>query len=481
MWLSDTSIRRPVLATVLNLLLIAFGAVSFTRLQVREYPDIEPPIVTVETEYRGASASVVERRITQPLEDRINQVEAIKNISSESVDGQSTITIEFNLNRNLDAAANDIREAIAPVVANFPEEVEPPNVGKTEAGAEILMYLNLTSDRLDPIALTDYAERYLVDRFSRLPGVGRIRLSGGSRYALRVWLDREALAARQLTVNDIEDALRRENVDPPAGSVQSLDRQFTVRLTRQYRTPEDFEKLVVARGESGYQVRLGEVARIELGAAEARNEFRGNRVKMISIGIVRQSQANTLDVARETRRETERIRQTLPSGMKLEQSYDLSIFIEESLREVWRTLGIAVLLVIVIIFLFLGSLRAVLVPMVAVPVSVMATFLALDALGFSINTLTMLALVLAIGLVVDDAIVVLENIHRRIEGGENPMVAAFRGTRQVGFAVVATTVVLLAVFVPITFMPGETGRLFSEFAITLAVSVAFSGFVALTL
>ena len=481
MWLSDTSIRRPVLATVLNLLLIAFGAVSFTRLQVREYPDIEPPIVTVETEYRGASASVVERRITQPLEDRINQVEAIKNISSESVDGQSTITIEFNLNRNLDAAANDIREAIAPVVANFPEEVEPPNVGKTEAGAEILMYLNLTSDRLDPIALTDYAERYLVDRFSRLPGVGRIRLSGGSRYALRVWLDREALAARQLTVNDIEDALRRENVDPPAGSVQSLDRQFTVRLTRQYRTPEDFEKLVVARGQSGYQVRLGEVARIELGAAEARNEFRGNRVKMISIGIVRQSQANTLDVARETRAETARIRQTLPPGMKLEQSYDLSIFIEESLREVWRTLGIAVLLVIVIIFLFLGSLRAVLVPMVAVPVSVMATFLALDALGFSINTLTMLALVLAIGLVVDDAIVVLENIHRRIEGGENPMVAAFRGTRQVGFAVVATTVVLLAVFVPITFMPGETGRLFSEFAITLAVSVAFSGFVALTL
>ncbi len=481
MWLSDISIRRPVLATVLNLLLIAFGAVSFTRLQVREYPDIEPPIVTVETQYRGASASVVERRITQPLEDRINQVEAIKNISSESIDGQSAITVEFNLERDLDAAANDIREAIAPVIANLPEEVEAPQVGKTEAGAEILMYLNLTSDHLDPIALMDYADRYLVDRFSRLPGVGRVRLSGGSRYALRIWIDREALAARQLTVNDVEDALRRENVDPPAGSVQSLDRQFTVRLTRDYRTPADFEKLVIARGGSGYQVRLGEVARIELGAAEARNAFRGNRVKMISLGIVRQSQANTLDVARATRAETERIRETLPPGMKLEQSYDLSVFIEESLREVWRTLVIAIVLVIVIIYLFLGSLRAVLVPLVAVPVSVMATFLALDALGFSINTLTMLALVLAIGLVVDDAIVVLENIHRRIELGENAMVAAFRGTRQVGFAVVATTLVLLAVFVPITFMPGETGRLFTEFAITLAVSVAFSGFVALTL
>jgi len=481
MWLSDTSIRRPVLATVLNLLLIAFGAVSFTRLQVREYPDIEPPVVTVETQYRGASASVVERRITQPLEDRINQVEAIKNISSESIDGQSTITVEFNLDRNLDAAANDIREAIAPVIANLPEEVEAPQVGKTEAGAEILMYLNLTSDRLDTIALTDYAERYLVDRFSRLPGVGRIRLSGGSRYALRIWIDREALAARQLTVNDVEDALRRENVDPPAGSVQSLDRQFTVRVNREYRTPADFEKLVIARGATGYQVRLGEVARIELGATEARSAFRGNRAKIISLGIVRQSQANTLDVARATREETQRIRKTLPEGMTLEQSYDLSVFIEESLREVWRTLIIAVVLVIVIIFLFLGSLRAVLVPMVAVPVSVMATFLALDALGFSINTLTMLALVLSIGLVVDDAIVVLENIHRRIELGEKPMVAAYRGTRQVGFAVVATTVVLLAVFIPITFMPGETGRLFSEFAITLAVSVAFSGFVALTL
>lgn len=481
MWISDTSVRRPVLATVLNLLLIAFGAVSYTRLQVREYPDIEPPIVTVETEYRGASASVVERRITQPLEDRINQVEAIKNISSVSVDGQSTITVEFNLGRDLDAAANDIREAIGPVVGNFPDEVEAPQVGKTESGSEILMYLNLTSDRLDTIALTDYAERYLVDRFSRLPGVGRIRLSGGSRYALRVWVDREALAARQMTVNDIEDALRRENVDPPAGSVQSLDRQFTVRLSREYRTPADFEKLVVLRGENGYLVRLGEVARIEIGAAEARNAFRGNRVKMISLGIVRQSQANTLDVAKATREEAVRVRETLPEGMKLEQSYDMSVFIEESLHEVKRTLIIAVILVVIIIYLFLGSLRAVFVPMVAVPVSVMSTFLALDALGFSINTLTMLALVLAIGLVVDDAIVVLENIHRRIEMGEKALVAAYRGTRQVAFAVVATTMVLLAVFVPITFMPGETGRLFTEFAITLAVAVAFSGFVALTL
>ena len=481
MWLSDTSVRRPVLATVMNLLLVAFGVVSFTRLQVREYPDIDPPIVTIETIYPGAAASVVERRITQQLEDRINQVESINNIASSSVDGKSEITVEFDLDRDLDDAANDIREAIGPVAQDFPIEVLPPNVSKTDQRAEILMYLNLTSDNATPLELTDYAERYLVDRFARIPGVARVRLSGGSRYALRIWVDREALAARQLTVNDIEEALRRENVDPPAGSIQSLDRQFTVRINREYRTPEDFEKLVIARGENGYQVRLGEVAKVRLGAEEPRIMFRGNRIRMVSLGIVKQSQANTLEVAHDTRAEAAEVRKILPPGMKLEQSYDMSVFVEESLNEVFRTLIIASILVVLIIYLFLGNLRSVIVPAVAVPVSVLGTFLALDALGYSINTLTMLALVLAIGLVVDDAIVVLENIHRRIEEGEKPLVAAYLGTRQVSFAVVATTLVLLAVFVPISFMPGDTGRLFAEFSITLAVAVVFSSFVALSL
>ncbi len=481
MWLSDTSVRRPVLATVMNLILIAFGLVAYLRLQIREYPDIEPPIVTVETYYRGASASVVERRISQRLEDRISAVEAIKNISSISVDGKSEITVEFNLGRDLDAAANDIREAISPVVTTFPEEVEAPNVGKTEISAEVLLYLNLTSDTRDTLALTDYADRYLLDRFSRLPGVARVRINGGSRYALRVWLDREALAARGLTTNDVEDALRRENVDPPAGTVQSLDRQFTVRINRQYKTPEDFKSLVIARGENGYQVRLGEVAKIELGAEESRVSFKGNRIKMVSLGIIRQSRANSLDVAKAVRAEAEAVRLTLPKDLRLENSYDISQFIQESLDEVYRTLGIAIALVIAIIYLFLGNLRAVIVPMVAVPVSTLATCMVLYALGYSVNTFTLLAFVLAIGLVVDDAIVVLENIHRRIELGESPLVAAYLGTRQVGFAVVATTLVLLAVFIPITFMPGDTGRMFTEFSVTLAISVFFSGFVALTL
>lgn len=481
MLLSDTSVRRPVLAMVMNLILIAFGVVAYTRLPVREYPDIEPPIVTVETYYRGASASVVERRITQRLEDRISQVEAIKNISSVSTDGKSEITVEFNLGRDLDAAANDIREAISPTLATMPEEVEPPNVGKTELSAEVLMYLNLTSNFRSTLELNDYAERYLVDRFSRLPGIARVRVSGAARYALRVWLDREALAARGLTALDVEEALRRENIDPPAGAVQSLDRQFTVRLNRQYNTTQDFERLVIARGENGYQVRLAEVARVELGADEARTIFKGNRVRMVSLGMVRQSRANPLEVAKAVRAEADKVRSTLPKDMRLENSYDISQFIEESIHEVYRTLAIALVLVVAIIYLFLGSMRAVLVPALAVPVSMFATCIVLMMLDYSMNTLTLLAFVLAIGLVVDDAIVVLENIHRRIEEGEAPLVAAYLGTRQVGFAVVATTLVLMAVFVPVTFMPGDTGRLFAEFSVTLAIAVGFSGFVALTL
>jgi multidrug efflux pump len=481
MWLSDTSVRRPVVAAVVNLLLVAFGIVAFTRLPVREYPDMEPPIVTVETYYRGASASVVESRITQRLEERISQVESIQNISSISTDGKSEISVEFTLGRQLDAAANDIREAISPVLATLPEEVQPPNVGKTELSAEVIVYLNLTSDTRSTLELNDYAERYLVDRFSRLPGIARVRINGGARYALRIWLDREALAARQLTVNDVEAALRKENIDPPAGTVQSLDRQFTVRINRQYRTPEDFNKLVIARGDNGYQVRLGEVARVELGADEARTIFKGNRVLMVSLGMIRQSRANPLEVAKAVRAEAERIRETLPPDLRLEKSYDITQFIDESITEVYRTLAIAVFLVIAIIYLFLGSFRAVIVPTVAIPVSILATCIVLYGMGYTLNTLTLLAFVLAIGLVVDDAIVVLENIHRRIEEGETPLVAAYLGSRQVGFAVVATTLVLLSVFLPVAFMPGDAGRMFAEFSAALAVSVGFSGIVALTL
>jgi multidrug efflux pump len=482
MILSDVSVTRPVLAAVLSLLLIAFGLVSFERLPLREYPDIDPPVVSIETIYPGAAASVVETRITELIEDRIAGVEGIRFISSRSEDGRSDISVEFEVGRDVDAAANDIRDRVSAVLDDLPVEADPPEIRKVDSNEEVIMWLNLVSDRMSVPELTDYADRYLVDRFSVLDGVARVRIGGGQVYAMRVWLDRRALAARGLTVADVETALRAENLELPAGSIDSEDRQLTVRVQRSFTTPDDFARLVLARGADGYLVRLGDVARVERTAAEDRLFFRGNGIPMVGIGIIKQSTANTLAVARAAKAEMNRINPALPEGMALKQSYDSSVFVEGAIHEVFKTLAIAIFLVILVIYLFLGSVRAMLVPAVTVPVSLVATFIVLLALDFSINILTLLALVLAIGLVVDDAIVVLENIHRRMEEyGETRLVAAFRGTRQVGFAVVATTVVLVAVFVPIAFLQGDVGRLFSEFALTMAAAVSFSSFVALSL
>jgi len=481
MLLSDTSIRRPVFAIVVNLLLVTFGAVSFSRLQIREFPDIDPPIVTIETNYIGASAAVVERRITQLIEDQISVVEAIKTVESSSIDGNSKVTVEFDVERDIDNAANDLREALSGLLDDLPDEADPPEITKEDASTEVMMWLSLTSEYLTPVELADYAERYLVDSFSVLPGVARIRISGASSFAMRVWVDREALAARSLTVGDIETALQSQNIELPAGTIQSLDRQFTVRIKREFLSAEDFRNLVIFRGDNGFLVRLGEVARIELDAAETRRTYRANGVPRVGLGIIKQSQANTLDVSRAAKVEMKRVAGQLPDGMNINESYDTSVFIEESLKQVGYTLGVAVLLVIAVIYLFLGTARATVIPAVTVPVSLISSFIFLNSLGFSVNLLTLLALILAIGLVVDDAIVVLENVYHRIETGENPLAAAFLGTRQVAFAVIATTIVLIAVFVPISFLEGELGKLFTEFAITLAVAVAFSSFVALTL
>ncbi len=482
MILSDVSVKRPVFASVLSLLLVAFGLVAFERLPLREYPDIDPPVVSIETIYPGAASSVVETRITQVIEDRIAGVEGIRFIESTSEDGRSTISVEFDVGRSVDAAANDVRDRVSGILDDLPDEADPPEIQKVDSNEDVIMWLNLVSDRLSVPELTDYADRYLVDRFSVLDGVARVRVGGGQVYAMRVWVDRRRLAARDLTVADVEDALRAENLELPAGSIDSEGRQFTVRVKRTFRTAEDFARLALARGEGGYLVRLGDVARVERAAAEDRLFFRGNGVPMVGIGIIKQSTANTLSVAQAAKAEMERINSSLPDGMEIKQSYDTSVFIEGAIAEVYKTLLIAVGLVILVIYLFLGSVRAMLVPAVSVPVSLVASFLVLLVLGFSINILTLLALVLAIGLVVDDAIVVLENIHRRMEDyGETRLVAAYRGTRQVGFAVVATTIVLIAVFVPIAFLEGDAGRLFSEFALTMAAAVAFSSIVALSL
>ncbi|MCP5306800.1 MAG: efflux RND transporter permease subunit [Chromatiaceae bacterium] len=482
MILSDVSVRRPVLASVMSLLLIAFGIVAFDRLPLREYPDIDPPVVSIETVYRGAAANVVESRITQVIEDRISGVEGIRFIESTSEDGRSVITVEFNVSRDIDGAANDIRDRVSTVLDDLPVEADPPEIQKVDSNEDVIMWLNLVSDRMTVPELSDYARRYLVDRFSVLDGVARVRVGGGQTFAMRIWLDRRELAARGMAVADVENALRAENLELPAGSLDSVDRQFTVRMARSFRTADDFAQLVLARGDDGYLVRLGDVARVEKGAEETRTFFRGNGVPMVGIGIIKQSTANTIAVADAAKAEMERINPTLPEGMQIKQSYDTSVFVRGAIAEVYKTLGIAIGLVVLVIFVFLGGLRATLVPAVTVPVSLIATFLVLWALGFSINILTLLALVLAIGLVVDDAIVVLENIHRRMEQyGESRLVAAFNGTRQVGFAVIATTVVLVAVFVPIAFLQGDVGRLFSEFALTMAAAVAFSSFVALSL
>jgi len=482
MILSDVSVTRPVFASVLSLLLIAFGLVAFDRLPLREYPDIDAPVVSIETLYRGAAANVVESRITQLIEDSIAGVEGIRFIESASEDGRSAITVEFGVDRDIDGAANDIRDRVSTVLDDLPVEAEPPEIQKVDSNEDVIMWLNLVSDRMSVPELSDYARRYLVDRFSVLDGVARVRVGGGQTFAMRIWLDRKELAARGLSVTDVGDALRAENLELPAGSLDSVDRQFTVRVVRSFHTAEDFASLVLARGADGYLVRLGDVARIEKGAEETRTFFRGNGVPMVGIGIIKQSTANTIAVADAAKARMERINPTLPEGMEIKQSYDTSVFVKGAISEVYKTLGIAIGLVVSVIFLFLGSVRATLVPAVTVPVSLVATFLVLWVLGFSINIITLLALVLAIGLVVDDAIVVLENVHRRMEQyGESRLVAAFRGARQVAFAVIATTIVLVAVFVPIAFLQGDVGRLFSEFALTMAAAVGFSSFVALSL
>mgnify|MGYP000527771206 CR=1 FL=1 len=481
MVLSDLSVRRPVFASVLSLLMLAFGALAYERLALREYPDIDPPIVSVDTTYTGASAAVVETRITAIIEDRIAGVEGIRFIESSSEDGRSRVTIEFDSGRDIDGATNDIRDRVSGVLDNLPEEADPPDIQKVESDDDVIMWMNLTSTELDLLELTDYARRYLEDRFSILPGVARVRVGGGLEYAMRIWLDRKALAARGLTVADVENALVSENVELPAGRIESEDRLFTARVRRGYHTPADFRNLVVGTSTDGHLVRMSEVARVEKGAVEDRTLFRGNTVPMVGMGIIKQSTANTIEVARAAKALKERISPNLPAGMSIEQGYASSVFIEAAIAEVWKTLAIAVALVVLVIWLFLGSLRAMIVPAVTVPVSLIATFVALYSFGFTINLLTLLAMVLAVGLVVDDSIVMLENIHRRVSEGETPLVAAFHGARQVGFAVVATSIVLVAVFVPISFLSGDTGRLFAEFALTMAAAVFFSTIVALTL
>ncbi len=482
MHLSDLSVKRPVMAIVMSLLLVALGLMAFQRLPLREVPNIDPPVVNIDTIYRGASAQVVESRVTQILEDAVSGIAGIELINSVSNNGRSSITVEFSLTRDIESAANDVRDAVSRSLAQLPIDIDPPQVAKVDGDADIMIWLNLSSSSMGPLELADYAERFLVDRMGVIDGVARVTLAGAQRYAMRIWLDADALAARQLSVTDVAGALRRENVELPAGRIESTERDFTVRIPRGFKNEQEFRELVLAKGQDGHLIRLGEVARIELGAAESRTYFRGNGKPQVGLGILKQSTANALEVSRAVRAQVDRLRPDLPKGAELIIAVDTSEFIEASIYEVYFTLAITILLVIGVIYWFLGSWRAALIPAVTVPVCIVTSFIFLAAFGFSINLLTLLALILSIGLVVDDAIVVLENCQRRMDDyQETALIAAYRGTRQVSFAVLSTTAVLVSVFVPIAFMEGNLGRLFRELAVAIAAAVAVSAFVALSL
>jgi multidrug efflux pump len=481
MRIAELSVRRPVFATVLSLMLVIFGLVSMQRLSVREYPDIDRPVVSISTNYRGASAAVIETKITQAVEDSVAGIEGILKIESDSADERSQVRIEFDIARDIDAAANDVRDRIARVVGRLPPEADPPQIVKSDANAESVVTLAFSSDEMSMLELTDYAERNLIDRLSTVPGVARVGVIGGRRYSMRVWIDRQALAAHQLTVTDIEDALRRENVELPAGRLESRTREFSLRTLVGLETEADFRNLVISRGADGHLVRLGELAEVRLAAENERSYSRMNGQPGLMMQVEAQSKGNTLDIARGVREEVARIQPTLPPGTSLSVSIDNAQPIEAALREVLLAVGFALGSVLIVIYLFLGNVRATLIPAVTIPVSIVASLMVMYALGYTINVLTLLGLVLAVGLVVDDAIVVLENVHRRAELGEPPLVAAITGTREIGFAVIATTLTLISVFVPISFLPGDLGRLFREFGFTLAAAVAFSAFVALTL
>ncbi|MGZ8348176.1 MAG: efflux RND transporter permease subunit, partial [Allosphingosinicella sp.] len=481
MMLSDLSVRRPVFAAVVAMLVAVVGIVGFFSLSVREYPDVDPPVVSVETRYIGAAASVIETRVTQVIEEQLAGIEGLQTISSRSQDGRSDITLEFEAGRDIESAANDVRDRVGALADDLPDEALSPEVRKVDADAAPILFLVVSKPGWSRLQLSDYVDRNLLDRFSSIDGVARVFIGGEARPAIRVWMQPERLAAFSLTPADIESALRRQNVELPAGRLESAQQNVTLRVDRPFATQQDFAALIVGRGQDGYLVRLGDVARIEQGPENPYSAFRLNGNSAVGLGIVRQSGANTLAVAEAAKAAADQLRPNLPEGMEISVGSDDSLFISRAIDKVWVTLAEAAVLVVLVIFLFLGSWRATLIPAVTVPLCLLASFGVLWLCGFSINLLTLLALVLSIGIVVDDAIVVLENVYHRIEEGEPPLRAAFEGTRQVGFAVLSTTMVVCAVFVPVMFIAGQTGLLFRELAAAMIGAVAFSGFFALSL
>ena len=480
MQLPEISIQRPVFATVLSLLILLVGWVSFMRLNVREYPKIDNPVVTVETKYLGASSTVIESQVTKVLEDSLSGIEGVDVITSISRQEQSQITVNFVLSRDPDSAAADVRDKVSRVRQRLPQGIDEPVIAKVEADAFPVIWLSFSSESLSALEISDLANRIAKPMMQTAPGASDVRIYGERKYSMRIWLDPDRLAAFKLTTQDVEDALRRSNLEVPAGRIESQLREFNVTASTDLQKPAEFRQIVIKQ-VNGMPVRIGDVARVEQGPLSERTATRLNGQDAITLGVIRNATANPLDLSAAVRAMIPRIKESLPPGVQIDVANDNSIFIDRSIKAVYQTILEAVVLVALVIFLFLRTLRASIIPLVTIPVSLIGTFALMALFGFTINSLTMLALVLAIGLVVDDAIVVLENIYRHIEDGVPPFQAAIRGAKEIGFAVVAMTLTLAAVFAPLAFTPGRTGRLFAEFALALAGSVIVSGFVALTL
>jgi len=479
MILSDVSIKRPIVCIVLALIIVLVGSIAYQRMPVREYPDIESPIVSVDARYPGSAAEVVETQITDPLEEELSSIDGVRIMRSQSNPGRGSVNLEFDLRRDINEAANDVRDKVGRVVDRLPDEVDAPEVEKADSDADPIMTLSMNSDRFSRLELSEIAERVVVQRLQTVPGVSRVRV-WAPRFAMRLWVDPDRLAAYSLTVADIERALRQQNVDIPSGRIESVSREFGMRLEGRMNNVSDYENLVLAtRGDT--QVKFADIGRVELGSSDYRVQAYYLGRTAVGMQVQKQTQSNLLQLAEEVKALLPEMRRNLPEGVNLEVAYDTSIFVQRSVDEVYFTLYIAGLLVVLTIFVFLRDWRATVIPLAAIPVSIIGSFAVVQAMGFSLNLLTMLALVLAVGLVVDDAIVMLENIYRRIEEGEGPIHAAIFGARQMAFAVISTTLTLIAVFVPVAFQSGRTGRLFYEFGISLAVAVSVSSLIALTL
>lgn len=480
MILPRISIQRPILALMMNLALVLFGIIGLSRLPVRELPDIDPPVISVSTIYPGANAQVVETEVTERLEEAINNIEGIKTLRSESREGVSGITIEFDLSRDIDTSAQDVRDRVSRVRGALPEDIREPIISKQDSDAQPIIWIALNSDRYSPLELTTLAEKQVKPRFQGVPGVSSITIGGEKRYAMRLWLDSEKMAARKVTVLDVQRALRQQNIELPSGRVENLDREMTIQTRGELKTAGEFNELVV-RAEGATLVKLKDIGRAEDGVEDYRTIARALGKPCIFMGIVKQAKANTVGVAQAIKAEMESIRPTLPPGINMWVGFDSSTYVEKAIGEVWETLAIAFGLVVLIIFVFLRNFRSTIIPSVAIPISIIGTFAVMYLLGYSVNILTMLALVLVIGIVVDDAIVVLEAIYRHIEEGMKPLQAAFKAMEEISYAVIAITISLVAVFTPLAFQKSTTGRLFVEFAVAVSVSVVISAFVALTL